>query len=117
MPPPRATSALPGSEAKLVVLEERAMLGLALFHKDDAPLDPEAAELGVADQAGLRHCHGRIVDTMGVFGDFAAGSGEDVSSVCGRGSVDGVTWLASGLALIRRSGRCRRLTLFPTCFR
>ncbi len=36
-------------------------------------LTPRPADLGVADQAGLRHCHdARIVDTMGVFGDFAA---------------------------------------------
>lgn len=34
-----ATSAAPGSEAKLCVLESRAYQGVALFHPCDAPID------------------------------------------------------------------------------
>jgi len=34
--PTFATSALPGTDAKLAVLEERARLGLNLWHPDDA---------------------------------------------------------------------------------
>src|SRR5436309_7666683 len=40
--PARPTEALPGSPAKVAVLEERARLGLSLWHPGDAPLDVEA---------------------------------------------------------------------------
>lgn len=36
-PPPAPTTAVPGSEAKLVVMESRARLGVQLFHPGDAP--------------------------------------------------------------------------------
>jgi hypothetical protein len=37
--PDRPTTAWPGSPEKVAVLEERARLGLALFHPDDATLE------------------------------------------------------------------------------
>jgi hypothetical protein len=42
------TEALPGSPEKVAVLEERARLGLALWHPLDAPMDMESRRLGVA---------------------------------------------------------------------
>jgi hypothetical protein len=42
------TSASPGSPEKVAVLEERARLGLSLWHPLDAPMDPESHKLGVA---------------------------------------------------------------------
>jgi hypothetical protein len=77
--PSRPTNAAPGTEEKIVVLEERARLGMALFHPLDAPMDKEAAELGVAGQSGLRHSYGRVVDTQGLLGvgGMAGASGED----------------------------------------
>jgi hypothetical protein len=47
--PPFATSALPGSPAKLAVLEERARLRLSLWHPGDATLagpTPAIAQAG-----------------------------------------------------------------------
>jgi hypothetical protein len=46
--PPEPTAALPGSPEKVAVLEERARLGLALWHPADAPMDIESRKLGVA---------------------------------------------------------------------
>ena len=46
--PPEPTSAVPGSPEKVAVLEERARLGLALWHPDDAVMDLESRKLGVA---------------------------------------------------------------------
>ena len=46
--PDAPTSAAPGSPAKVAVLEERARLGLALWHPLDAPMDAESRRLGVA---------------------------------------------------------------------
>jgi hypothetical protein len=58
----RATAALPGSEEKISVLEERARLGYALWHPADEPLDREAHEAdGVDCQVGLRKSYGRVV--------------------------------------------------------
>jgi hypothetical protein len=37
--PPEPTDALPGTAEKVSVLEERARLGLSLWHPADAPLD------------------------------------------------------------------------------
>jgi hypothetical protein len=42
------TTAVPGSPEKVAVLEERARLGLALWHPLDAPMDIESCLLGVA---------------------------------------------------------------------
>jgi hypothetical protein len=42
------TAAPPGSPQKVAVLEERARLGLALWHPYDAPMDVESRRLGVA---------------------------------------------------------------------
>jgi hypothetical protein len=42
------TTAVPGSPEKVAVLEERARLGLALWHPLDAPMDAESRLLGVA---------------------------------------------------------------------
>ena len=42
------TSAPPGSAEKVAVLEERARLGLSLWHPLDAPMDVESRKLGVA---------------------------------------------------------------------
>jgi hypothetical protein len=42
------TSAPPGSDEKVRVLEERARLGLSLWHPLDAPMDVESRRLGVA---------------------------------------------------------------------
>ncbi len=42
------TSAPPGSPEKVAVLEERARLGLSLWHPLDAPMDVESRKLGVA---------------------------------------------------------------------
>jgi hypothetical protein len=46
--PPFPTEALPGSPEKVAVLEERARLGLSLWHPLDAPMDVESHQLGVA---------------------------------------------------------------------
>jgi hypothetical protein len=46
--PPQPTSALPGTPEKVAVLEQRARLGLALWHPLDAPMDAESHLLGVA---------------------------------------------------------------------
>jgi hypothetical protein len=45
--PAQPTGAAPGSEEKIAVLEERARLGLAMRHPDDAPMDAESRKLGV----------------------------------------------------------------------
>jgi hypothetical protein len=42
------TTALPGSPEKVAILEQRARLGLALWHPQDAPMDVECRQLGVA---------------------------------------------------------------------
>jgi hypothetical protein len=42
------TSALPGSPEKVTVLEQRARLGVSLWHPLDAPMDIESRKLGVA---------------------------------------------------------------------
>ena len=44
----RPTPAAPGSPEKVAVLEERARLGLSLWHPLDAPMDVESRMLGVA---------------------------------------------------------------------
>ena len=44
----RPTAAAPGSAEKVAVLEERARLGLSLWHPLDAPMDVESRMLGVA---------------------------------------------------------------------
>ncbi len=44
----RPTSAIPGTPEKVAVLEERARLGLSLWHPHDAPMDVESRQLGVA---------------------------------------------------------------------
>jgi hypothetical protein len=46
--PPAPTSALPGSAEKVAILEERARLGVSLWHPLDAPMDAESRKLGVA---------------------------------------------------------------------
>jgi hypothetical protein len=54
--PPQPTAALPGTPEKLAILCERARLRQALWHPQDAPMDPElcrpseveAVELDVA---------------------------------------------------------------------
>jgi hypothetical protein len=45
---PEPTSALPGSAEKVAILEQRARLGLTLWHPLDAPMDAESRKLGVA---------------------------------------------------------------------
>ena len=45
--PAAPTSARPGSPEKVAVLEERARLGLSLWHPLDAPMDREGADLAV----------------------------------------------------------------------
>jgi hypothetical protein len=47
-PAARPTEALPGSPEKVAILEQRARLGLALWHPLDAPMDKESRLLGVA---------------------------------------------------------------------
>lgn len=42
------TSALPGSAEKVAILEQRARLGVSLWHPLDAPMDIESRKLGVA---------------------------------------------------------------------
>ena len=42
------TAAAPGTPEKVAVLEERARLGLSLWHPCDAPMDVESRKLGVA---------------------------------------------------------------------
>ena len=44
----RPTSALPGTPDKVAILEERARLGLSLWHPLDVPMDAESRKLGVA---------------------------------------------------------------------
>jgi hypothetical protein len=46
--PAQPTDALPGSPEKVAVLEERARLGVSLWHPLDAPMDAESRLLGVA---------------------------------------------------------------------
>ena len=46
--PLRPTDALPGSPEKVAVLEQRARLGVSLWHPDDAPMDAESRLLGIA---------------------------------------------------------------------
>ena len=46
--PEAPTCAVPGSEAKVLVLIERARKRLALWHPADAPMDVESRKLGVA---------------------------------------------------------------------
>ena len=46
--PPAPTGALPGTPEKVAILEERARLGLSLWHPLDAPMDAESRRLGVA---------------------------------------------------------------------
>ena len=46
--PAAPTAAPPGSAAKVAILEERARLGVALWHPQDAPMDTESRLLGVA---------------------------------------------------------------------
>ena len=41
----RPTSAPPGSAEKVAILEERARLGLSLWHPHDAPMDAESRAL------------------------------------------------------------------------
>jgi hypothetical protein len=45
--PARPTPATPGSAEKLAVLEERARLGVSLWHPADAPMDAESFALGL----------------------------------------------------------------------
>ena len=45
--PPEPTKALPGSREKVAVLEQRAGLGLALWHPGDEPMDRESRVLGI----------------------------------------------------------------------
>jgi hypothetical protein len=45
---PEPTDAVPGSAEKVAILEERARLGLSLWHPKDAPMDAESRRLGVA---------------------------------------------------------------------
>lgn len=45
---PRPTDAPPGSADKVAVLEQRALMGQALWHPHDAPMDRESRLLGVA---------------------------------------------------------------------
>jgi hypothetical protein len=45
---PEPTAAPPGTAAKVAVLEQRARLGQALWHPQDAPMDIESRRLGVA---------------------------------------------------------------------
>jgi hypothetical protein len=45
--PDAPTSALPGTEAKVLVLIERARKRQSLWHPDDAPMDGESRRLGV----------------------------------------------------------------------
>jgi hypothetical protein len=45
---PEPTSAPPGSAEKVAILEQRARLGLSLWHPHDAPMDIESRLLGVA---------------------------------------------------------------------
>jgi hypothetical protein len=42
------TQAPPGSQEKVAILEQRARLGLSLWHPLDAPMDVESRLLGVA---------------------------------------------------------------------
>jgi hypothetical protein len=46
--PPEPTSAPPGSPEKVAILMERARKRQALWHPDDAPMDVESRQLGVA---------------------------------------------------------------------
>lgn len=42
------TAALPGTAEKVAILEQRARLGVSLWHPLDAPMDVESRALGVA---------------------------------------------------------------------
>jgi SOS-response transcriptional repressor LexA len=53
-PPPEPTAAVNGTVRKMAVLEERALLGIALRHSGDADADPETARSCVGRQAGCR---------------------------------------------------------------
>jgi hypothetical protein len=46
--PDEPTDAPPGSEAKVLILMERARKRQGLWHPDDAPMDIESRKLGVA---------------------------------------------------------------------
>ena len=46
-PPPCPTNALPGTPEKVAILQERARLGLSLWHPLDATLETVAAELAL----------------------------------------------------------------------
>jgi len=46
--PAEPTTALPGSPEKVAVLEERARLGVSLWHPLDAPIDAESRLLDIA---------------------------------------------------------------------
>jgi hypothetical protein len=45
--PPVPTTAAPGSPEKVTILEQRARLGVSLWHPADAPMDAESFALGV----------------------------------------------------------------------
>jgi hypothetical protein len=44
----KPTNAPPGSPEKVAVLEERARLGVSLWHPLDTPMDAESRRIGVA---------------------------------------------------------------------
>lgn len=46
--PPVPTHAMPGSEEKVAILEERARLKVSLWHPLDAPFDAEGRRLNIA---------------------------------------------------------------------
>jgi hypothetical protein len=46
-PLPEPTDATPGSLEKVAVLEERARIGVSLWHPNDAPMDAESFVIGV----------------------------------------------------------------------
>ena len=46
--PPFPTGAMPGTVAKVAILEQRAHMRVALWHPQDAPMDSESRCLGVA---------------------------------------------------------------------
>jgi hypothetical protein len=43
---PVPTEAAPGSPAKVAILEQRVLQQQALWHPQDAPMDPESRKLG-----------------------------------------------------------------------
>lgn len=50
---PEPTSAMPGTHAKLRVLEERASLGQQLYHPDDAVMDDREPTADMLSQPGV----------------------------------------------------------------